>query len=268
MSQATELATDKMIAEKDGAIGWMVFNNPQRRNAVSHEMRLAIIAILDDFARDNAIRVIVMKGAGDKAFVSGADISQFEATRATAEDRKHHGVLSQQVQDRYASLEKPLIAMIHGFCLGGGLRTALNADIRIAADDAVFGVPAGRLGIAYDFDSVRKLVEAVGQSRAKEILFTAKRYTAEEALRMGLVNQVVPRSELEDTAREVALTIAQNAPLSTRAAKATVAEVIKDPQDRNMARSLELIEACFTSEDYVEGRRAFMEKRKPTFSGR
>jgi len=263
-----KLSTDKMIAEKDGPIGWMIFNNPERRNAVSHEMRLAIMEILDDFSHDDSVRVVVMKGAGDKAFVSGADISQFEKTRATSADRKHYGAISQQVQDRYAALEKPLIAMIHGYCLGGGLRTALNADIRIASDDAQFGVPAGRLGIAYDFDSVRKLVEAVGQSRAKAILLTAQRYSAEEALGMGLVNQVVPRAELENTVRGIALTIADNAPLSARAAKATVAQVVKDPQDRNMARCVAMIEACFTSEDYVEGRRAFMEKRKPVFRGR
>ena len=263
-----KLSTDRMIAEKDGPIGWMIFNNPERRNAVSHEMRLAIMEILDDFSHDDSVRVVVMKGAGDKAFVSGADISQFEKTRATPKDRKHYGAISQQVQDRYAALEKPLIAMIHGYCLGGGLRTALNADIRIASDDAEFGVPAGRLGIAYDFDSVRKLVEAVGQSRAKAILLTARRYSAEEALQMGLVNQVVPRAELEHAVRGVALTIADNAPLSIRASKATVAQVVKDAQDRDMARCVAMIEACFTSEDYVEGRRAFMEKRKPVFKGR
>ncbi|HXF54349.1 MAG TPA: enoyl-CoA hydratase [Hyphomicrobiaceae bacterium] len=263
-----KLSTDKMLAEKDGPIGWMIFNNPARRNAVSHEMRLAVMEILDDFSQDDSIRVIVMKGAGDKAFVSGADISQFEGTRVTPQDRKHYGAISRKVQERYATLEKPLIAMIQGFCLGGGLRTALNADIRIASHDAQFGVPAGRLGIAYDFDSVRKLVEAVGQSRAKEILLTARRYGAEEALRMGLVNQVVPRAELESTVRRTALTIAENAPLSARAAKVVVAEIAKDPQERDLGRCAEAIEACFASQDYAEGRRAFMAKRKPVFTGR
>lgn len=263
-----KLSTDKMLAEKDGPIGWMTFNNPERRNAVSHEMRLAIMEILDDFSRDDSVRVIVMKGAGDKAFVAGADISQFEKTRATPEQREHYGAISQQVQGRYAALEKPLIAMIHGYCLGGGLRTALNADIRIASEDAQFGVPAGRLGIAYDVTSVRKLVDAVGPSHAKAILLTAQRYSAAEALRMGLVNQIVPRAELERTVRSLAHMIADNAPLTARASKATVGEIVKDPQDRDMARCLALIEACFTSDDYVEGRRAFMEKRKPVFKGR
>ena len=263
-----KLSTDKMIAEKDGPIGWMTFNNPERRNAVSYEMRMAIVEILDDFSQDDSVRVVVMKGAGDKAFVAGADISQFEKTRATPEQREQYDAASRKVQDRYAALEKPLIAMIHGYCLGGGLRTALNADIRIASDDAQFGVPAGRLGIAYDFDSVRKLVEAVGQSRAKEILLTARRYSAGEALQMGLVNEVVPRAELENAVRRTALAIANNAPLSVRSSKATVAEVVKDPQNRDTARCLALIEACFNSEDYVEGRRAFMEKRKPVFKGR
>jgi enoyl-CoA hydratase/carnithine racemase len=261
-------ATTKLLMEKDGPIGWIIFNQPEKRNAVSQEMWEAMPGYVDELTRDDAIRVVILRGAGDAAFVAGADISQFEKTRATPVQRKHYGAISQQVQDRYAALDKPLIAMIHGYCLGGGLRTALNADIRIASDDAQFGVPAGRLGIAYDFDSVRKLVDAVGPSQAKAILLTAQRYSAAEALRMGLVNQIVPRAELESTVRSLAHMIAENAPLTARASKATVGEIVKDPQDRDMARCLALIEACFTSEDYVEGRRAFMEKRKPIFKGR
>jgi enoyl-CoA hydratase/carnithine racemase len=263
-----QLATDKMLARKDGAIGWMIFNNPERHNALSYEMRLAAIEILDAFERDDAVRVVVMTGAGEKSFVSGADISQFDKMRSTADQQAEYDRVSQAMQAKLSTLSKPLIAMIRGYCIGGGLQTALCADLRIASESSQFGIPAGRLGIAYAWNSVAKLVETVGPSTAKQILFTAKRFPAAEALRMGLVNQVVPADALEATVQELAETIAGNAPLSLVAAKRAVNELAKDPADRDEAGAKAAAARAMASEDFKEGRAAFLEKRKPLWKGR
>lgn len=263
-----QLATDKMLARKDGAIGWMTFNNPDRHNALSYEMRLAAIEILDAFERDPEVRVVVMHGAGNKSFVSGADISQFDSKRSTADQQAEYDRVSQMMQARLSGLSKPLIAMIKGYCIGGGLQTALSADLRIASDDSQFAIPAGKLGIAYAWPSVAKLVETVGPSTAKHILFTAKRFSAAEALRMGLLNEVVPAAGLEEAVRELANTIAGNAPLSLAAAKISVNELAKEPSQRNEAAAHAAAQRAMASEDFVEGRKAFMEKRKPQWKGR
>ncbi len=263
-----QLKTEHMLARKDGAIGWMTFNNPARHNALSYEMRLAVLDILDEFERDDKIRVIVMSGAGEKSFVSGADISQFDKMRSTAEQQAEYERVSQAMQARLSTLSKPLIAMIRGYCIGGGLQTALSADLRIASEDSQFGIPAGRLGIAYAWNSVSKLVETVGPSTAKHILFTAKRFTASEALKMGLVNEVVPAAALEATVREIASTIAGNAPLSLLAAKRAIDELAKDPDKRDEAAARAVAARAMASEDFKEGRAAFMEKRKPVWKGR
>lgn len=262
-----KLSTDKMIAEKADGIGWMTFNQPERRNAISHEMRLAIIEILEDFETDDTVRVVIMKGAGDRAFVSGSDISRSEKGGATARDLEERGKVSARVQECYDALTKPLIAMIRGYCLGGGLGTALNADLRIAADDAQFGIPAARLGNAYNWRWTKRLVDVVGPASAKDILITARRFPASEALRMGLVHEVVPVAELERRVRERAAAIADNAPLSVRAAKAMIGEAMKDPADRDMDKVARLVKQCRDSDDFREGRRAFMEKRKPNWTG-
>ena len=263
-----KLATDQMIAEKRNGIGWMTFNNPERRNALSVEMREAAIEILADFAADDAVRVVVMKGAGDKAFVSGADISQFESQRSTPEQIAAYAALTARFEGALSGLEKPLIAMIRGYCLGGGLAVALTADIRIASEDSQFGVPAARLSIGYGFGGTKKLVDLVGPSCAKEILFSARRYPAAEALQMGLINRLVPVAELETSVTDLAATIAGNAPLTIRTAKTIIGEIMKNPEDRDLAACERLVQTCMTSSDYVEGRRAFMEKRKPVFTGR
>jgi enoyl-CoA hydratase/carnithine racemase len=246
----------------------MTFNNPARRNATSLEMWQAIADILEDFGADPAVRVVVMRGAGDKAFVSGADISQFEDQRADAEAARRYNQVSERARAAMAALDKPLIAMIRGYCLGGGVAIAMAADMRIAADDARFGIPAARLGIAYGFGYLKKLVDLVGPAYAKEILLTARRLGAEEALRIGLVNHVVPVAELEAVVRETCATIIDNAPLSLVANKAIIDEIAKDPGERDPARLEELARLCYDSADYAEGRRAFMEKRKPVWSGR
>jgi len=262
-----ELKTDKMLAEKADGIGWMTFNNPARRNATSLEMWQAIAVILDDFAADPAVRVVVMRGAGDKAFVSGADISQFEAQRADAEGAARYNAVAEVARVAMAALEKPLIAQIRGYCLGGGVAIAMAADLRFAADDSSFGIPAARLGISYGFGYLKKLVDLVGPAYAKEILLTARRFSAAEALHIGLVNRVVPVAELEPTVLDVCAAIVDNAPLSIVANKATIDEVSKDAGARDMARIEELARICFDSADYAEGRRAFMEKRKPVWKG-
>ena len=235
-----ELKTDKMLAEKADGIGWMTFNNPARRNATSLEMWQAIADILEDFGADPAVRVVVMRGTGDKAFVSGADISQFEDQRADAEAARRYNRVAERARAAMAALDKPLIAMIRGYCLGGGVAIAMAADMRIAADDARFGIPAARLGIAYGFGYLKKLVDLVGPAYAKEILLTARRLSAEEALRIGLVNHVVPVAELEAVVRETCATIIDNAPLSLIANKATIDEILKEPGERDRARTLEL----------------------------
>ena len=263
-----KLDTDKMLAEKDGATGWITFNNPERRNAMSLEMWSGLETALAAFEEDPEVRTIVMKGAGDKAFVSGADISEFAEKRSTPEQVAIYNDATEAAHNAMDGLEKPFIAMIQGFCIGGGLATALDADIRIASDDSKFGVPAAKLGLGYAYDGIKRLMDLVGPSCAKEIFFTAKHFTAAEALRMGLINKVVPAAELEATVRDYAETIAANAPLTVKAVKATVGEGVKNPDERDLGMIERMVKACFDSADYVEGRTAFMEKRKPAFQGR
>ncbi len=260
--------TDKMIAEKDGAIGWITFNNPARHNAVSMAMWEALYDIVHDYAKDSAIRVIVVKGAGDKAFVSGADISEFKEKRSSPETTRIYNQASGRATEALKQVGKPTIAMIRGYCIGGGVSVAMSCDMRIAAEGAKFGVPAAKLGLGYEFKGVRKLVDVVGPTFAKEIFFTARQFTAEEAVTMGLINRVVPEGRLEAYVREYAETIAANAPLTVSSIKTIVDEVVKDESKRDMALCQQVVDRCFNSEDYVEGRTAFMEKRKPKFKGR
>ena len=260
--------TDKMIAEKDGAIGWITFNNPERRNAVSMAMWEALGDIVGHYAADDAIRVIVLKGAGDKAFVSGADISEFEEKRSSPETTKAYHEVSARANEALRHVGKPTIAMIRGFCVGGGVSVAIGCDLRIASDNSRFGVPAAKLGLGYEYDGVKRLVDVVGPAFAKEIFYTARQFSAAEALAMGLVNRTLPDAELEAYVRETAASIAANAPLTVGSIKTIVDEAVKDESARNMAMCQQVVDRCFNSEDYVEGRTAFMQKRKPMFRGR
>ena len=262
-----QLKTDKMIARKEGGVGWMIFNNPARRNALGMEMQEAIPTILHDFRDDPEVRVVVIAGAGDKAFVSGADISEFEKRRSDPESIEEFNRIGAEANRAYAELGKPLIAMIRGFCMGGGLLTALQADIRVSAEDGVFGIPAARLGLGYGFGGTQKLVDTVGAAAAREILFTGGRFPAADALRWGLVNRVVPVEELESTVTGMADAIADNAPLTVNLLRASIVEGTKEPEERDLDTIEQMVEACFASEDYIEGRRAFMEKRRPQFRG-
>ena len=262
-----KLNTEKMLADKEGGIGWMTFNNPARRNATSLEMWAAIETILDDFEADPAIKVVVMKGAGDKAFVSGADISEFKERRSNADAAAEYARVSEGARARLNGMKKPLIAMIRGYCLGGGMAVAMTADMRIASEDSQFGIPAARLSIAYGLDGLSKLVHLVGPAFASEIMFTARRLDAPEAQSIGLINRCVPIPELESTVRGIAAAICENAPLSIKASKFTIGQILKDGSKRDIEAINRLTQECFDSNDYKEGREAFMEKRKPVFTG-
>ena len=258
---------EKMIAEKDGAIGWMIFNNPERHNALSLDMWQAIPHILDAFEGDAEIRVIVLKGAGEKAFISGADISEFDDKRASAEAVNQYDKTTHEASERLSQAQKPTIAMICGYCMGGGLGIALSCDMRIASVGSRFAIPAAKLGIGYRVSSLQPLVALIGPAFAKEILITARQFDSAEALAMGLINRAVAAEALETYVADYCRRIAGNAPLSMLAAKRTVGEIIRARGDLNRALCERLVEECFSSEDYVEGRRAFMEKREPRFQG-
>lgn len=264
----TNLETDRMIARKEGPIGWIVFNNPARHNAVSLSMWQALLDIVSDYARDDAVRVVVVTGAGGKAFVSGADISEFEEKRSSPQTTEEYRQASQAATHALQHLGKPTIAMIRGYCVGGGVSVALCCDIRIAAEGSRFAVPAAKLGLGYEYEGVKKLVDVVGPSFAKEIFYTARQFSATEAHAMGLVNRVVADEALELHVREVCAAIAANAPLTVSSIKTLVAQATMDETARDMALCERVVEACFNSEDYIEGRRAFMDKRKPAFRGR
>jgi enoyl-CoA hydratase/carnithine racemase len=259
--------TEKMLARKDGGVGYVIFNNPERRNAVSLDMWARTTEILADFERDDEVRVVVLTGAGGKAFVSGADVSRFESERSSLEATR---VYNQTVEKANASIyefPKPTIAMIRGYCIGGGLGLALCCDLRICSDNSKFAIPAAKLGLGYGYPGVKRLTDVVGPAFAKEIFYTARQFDAEEARLMGIVNRVVLEAELEDYVKSYADTIAVNAPLTVKTAKYIVNEAVKDESKRDLARCRELVEQCFASNDYTEGRRAFMEKRKPAFTG-
>jgi enoyl-CoA hydratase/carnithine racemase len=263
-----DLLTAKMIARKDGGIGWMIFNQPEKHNAVSYDMWLAVPKIVAAFEADPEVRVIVLSGAGERAFVSGADISEFDKKRSSADTIKIYDAAGDAAQAALAGASKPTISMIRGICYGGGVAITLQTDIRICASDAVFSVPAAKLGLGYRYSGIKRLVDVVGPAFAKEIFFSARRFTAEDARIMGLVNRVVPAPELEGFVRDFAASIAGNAPLTIKAAKMAINAAVDDPERRRMEEIDAAIKTCFASEDYIEGRRAFMEKRKPRFQGR
>jgi enoyl-CoA hydratase len=269
MSRALDLATAKMQARvDDDGLGWIVFNQPERRNAVSLEMWQALADILDAFAADPAVRVAIMRGAGGKAFVSGADISEFDRARGNAEQKEAYSRVAGAATRRLAHFDKPLIALIEGFCIGGGLATALAADVRFATTDSTFGIPAARLGLGYEYEGLAKLARAVGPARARDILFSARFLSAVEARDAGLVSFIADRGAIEAEVGAYAQRIASNAPLTVRAAKAALNAWERGGRPEEVEQVRTMVDACFDSDDYREGRRAFSEKRPPEFRGR
>ncbi|MDH3231340.1 MAG: enoyl-CoA hydratase [Alphaproteobacteria bacterium] len=262
------MATDKMIARKAGALGHVIFNNPEKHNAVSLDMWDAAAAILADFEADDAVRVVVLSGAGGKSFVSGADISKFEKERGSEDAVRHYNSRTRAVYDRIHAFPKPTIAMINGYCIGGGLNLAVTSDLRFCSGKSKFAMPAARLALGYPYPAIKRLIDVVGQGAAKDLMYSARRIDAAEALRVGLVQQVLDEAELEGFVDEYAGRIAANAPMTVRTMKFIAGQVFRNPEDRDLDLCDQRVAECFASEDYKEGSRAFMEKRDPQFKGR
>jgi enoyl-CoA hydratase len=260
------MSRPRLRAERDGPMGRMVFDNPERRNAISADMWRAIPPAMADFDADPEIRCVVLRGEGTVAFAAGADISEFEQRRSSENAVREYEGLVDAAQHAIEDSHKPVIALIHGFCIGGGVETALACDLRYASASSQFAIPAARLGVGYGVHGTSRLVATVGHAAAREIMFTGRRYSAEQALAMGLVNRVLPDAELDQYVSELALQLAGNAPLTIAASKRIINRLIEAHGDFTEAD--ELVARCMASEDYQEGRRAFMEKRAPRFKGK
>jgi enoyl-CoA hydratase len=260
------MADGRVVGRKDGPVGTVVFDNATRRNAVTLAMATQVPEIFKDFAVDPAIRTIVVTGGGETSFVSGMDISEFEAKRSTPEQNVAYNAIVMEMYRAIRSCKKPTVAAIRGYCMGGGMAIACTCDIRVCSDDSQFSVPAARLGLGYPAAYTRWLAEAVGSAYAKEILLTARRYSAVEAYRIGLVHAAWPANEFDSCCKKYVASMAENAPLSMAAAKRIIDDAAIDPETAQKAEAL--IAACSESEDYKEGRRAFAEKREPKFTGR
>lgn len=266
-AETRAFAGGKMLAVKDEGVGLITFNQPEKRNAISMEMWTGLGDILDEFTEDSSVSVVILTGAGNKAFVSGADISQFEKNRNSADAQAAYDAANAVGRNKLINFKKPVIARIRGFCMGGGLAIAMATDLRIASRDSQFGIPAARLSIAYAPDAVRRLIDLVGPAHARMILYTAKRIDAAEAERIGLINHMTTEEDLNAVVIDIARSIADNAPLSVAASKLTINEMLKDESVRDMAAIEAAMKGCFDSADYKEGRTAFMEKRAPRFTG-
>ena len=260
---------EPLLFHKEPPLAWITFNRPERRNAVSMEMWQALPDLVARVAEDNDLRALLIRGAGEEAFISGADISQFGTVRSDAVTTGEYDRATGHALASLATLEKPVIAMIHGICFGGGCSVAVMCDLRLCADDARFCIPAARLGIAYPVErGVERLVHIVGTANATEILLTARVYNAEESYHMGLVNRVLPKADLEAYTRDYALKLADNAPLSVAAHKFFVRESTKAANLRDTDKIRAFSARCFNSDDYKEGVAAFMQKRRPQFRGK
>ena len=260
--------TDRVKVRLDGAALHIVFDNLARHNALSVDMWGAVPPLLKQAEHDDRVRLVVFSGAGEKAFVSGADISQFEDQRAAKEAVKHYEALAEDALMGIYRFPKPTIACIRGWCIGGGVNVAISCDIRLAASDAVFSIPAARLGLGYRYSALKNLVDLIGVGPAKDLFFTARRIDAAEAQRLGLVTRTASVAELPALLDEYVKSIGENAPLTVQAGKAIISEILKPSPELDMQRCRDLIIGCFESEDYAEGRRAFMDKRRPVFKGR
>jgi enoyl-CoA hydratase len=261
------MTSEKMLSRVEEGVGYITFNNPEKHNAVSIEMWDALEKILDEFRSSKDIRVIVLNGAGGKSFVSGADISKFDKERSSKEAVLSYNKRTQKVYELLETFPKPTIAMIDGYCIGGGLNLAVCCDIRICSEKSKFAMPAAKLSLGYPFSSIKRLFDVMGPGMAKHFMFTAEKISASEALACGLVQKLVSEENIETYVRDYALTISRNAPLTIKAMKQIGIEILKNPDERDLLLCEQLASACFDSEDYKEGRKAFMEKRKPNFKG-
>jgi len=258
----------ELITRKENSVGWVIFSNPTKFNAVSHDMWMALPKAIAAHDADPEVRLIVITGDGDKAFISGADISQFEKARGSAEAQE---IYNRAVIDAYeapGNCSKPVVAKIRGICMGGGLGLAAACDVRIASADAVFRMPAARLGLGYNYTGINRFVQLLGPANTSDIFFSARKFDAADAFAMGFLNRVVPVADLDREVAAYCEMLVENAPLTMAAAKFAIRQTGLDPAARELERLGRMIETCFNSEDYREGRRAFMEKRKPKFQGK
>jgi enoyl-CoA hydratase/carnithine racemase len=260
------MSEGRLLVEKRGATGWLVFDNPAKRNALNAAMWRGIPEALAQFESDPGVRCVVLRGSGTQAFTAGADISDFDNIRAQRPTGKYESFMD-QVLDAIQGSSKPSIAMIHGFCFGGGLELALACDLRYCGTSAQFAIPAAKLGVGYNVEGHKRLLETVGHAQAREIMFLGRRYDADEAVRMGLVNRAMPDAELESFVEEALRTLSENAPLSIANSKTIIEEFVKASGEPDHARMKASIERARNSSDLQEGRRAFAEKRKPNFRG-
>ncbi len=267
MSEPNHKSGGHIRTELDGAIFWITFDNPSRMNALNTAMWGALPGIFEQAEADASVRVVMLRGADDRAFSAGADISEFGTAR-TGEASKTYDELNHAAFGAVMNCSKPTIAMIKGYCMGGGLELALCCDLRMAAEGATFSIPAAKLGIGYNPRWIRPLLSALSASQAKEILFTGRRFSDEEALSMGMISRLCTADRLEEETRALAGMIADNAPLSLIAAKRCIDEFLRAPENPDMDALDKLVDDCFESEDYAEGRMAFTEKRKPVFRGK
>lgn len=258
----------ELICIRDGAVATVLFSNLPKMNAMTFDMWTAVPRTLAELDADPSVRVIVVAGDGDKAFISGADISQFEKLRGTAEAQTDYNMAVEAAYLAPTQCSKPVVARIRGICIGGGLGFAAACDIRIASDNTIFRMPAARLGLGYSPSGVKRFMNVLGAANTLDIFASARKFDAREAQRMGFVSQVYPVDELEQKVADYCKLIAENAPLTVAAAKFAVVEGLKDAADRDMAAAMKMVQTCFASEDHKEGRKAFMEKRTPNFVGK
>ncbi len=263
-----DTGTERLTASVEDGVGWIVFNNTGKHNALTADMMEALPRVCEHLASDPAVRTVVLRGAGDRAFVSGADIAQLDSGELGGSGPPADRGGDSRVTGGLTAIDKPVLAMIHGYCLGGGMALALAADVRLCADDATFGIPAARLGVGYPYESVARLVALVGPGHAAALLFTGGRLDGAEAARIGLVNRCLPKGDLEAEVRALAATIAANAPLSHIAHKRAIRAAASGGSEADRPAIDAAVAAAWQSDDFAEGRRAFLERRPARFSGR